>query len=62
MAAIVVEGDLLDQQTGAIGAGSGGLTTTDVEGIMLETLRSMDSPLRVVVVRYRALHWHPVSE
>jgi len=37
-----------------IGAGSGSLGPDDVERIMLDTLRSIDGPLRVVVVRYRA--------
>jgi O-acetyl-ADP-ribose deacetylase (regulator of RNase III) len=36
-----------------IGAGSGGLTTEEVERVMLDALRSIDSKLRVVVVRYR---------
>jgi O-acetyl-ADP-ribose deacetylase (regulator of RNase III) len=36
-----------------IGAGSGGLGAADVERIMLDTLGSIDGPLRVVVVRYR---------
>lgn len=37
-----------------IGAGSGGLSAAEVERIMLDTLRSIDSELRVIVVRYRA--------
>jgi len=37
-----------------IGAGSGGLTAATVENIMLDTLRSMDDKLRVLVVRHRA--------
>ena len=37
-----------------IGAGSGGLDAAEVESIMLETLRSIESELQVVVVRYRA--------
>lgn len=36
-----------------IGAGSGSLKPADAEAIMLETLRSIDSKVRVVVVRYR---------
>ena len=36
-----------------IGAGSGGLRDADVERIMLDALRSIDSPLQVIVVRYR---------
>ncbi|HTE56274.1 MAG TPA: macro domain-containing protein [Kofleriaceae bacterium] len=37
-----------------IGAGSGGLNAADVEGIMLDALRAIDTDVRVVVVRYRA--------
>jgi O-acetyl-ADP-ribose deacetylase (regulator of RNase III) len=36
-----------------IGAGSGGLGPEEVEAIMLDALRSTDSRLDVVVVRYR---------
>lgn len=39
--------------TPLIGAGSGGLRDADVEHIMLDALRSIDSALRVIVVRYR---------
>lgn len=37
-----------------IGAGSGGMTPDKVEALMLETLRAIESELRVVLVRYRA--------
>lgn len=36
-----------------IGAGSGGLPGPEVERIMVDTLRSIDSTLRVIVVRHR---------
>jgi O-acetyl-ADP-ribose deacetylase len=41
-----------------IGAGSGGLREADVEQLMLEVLGTIESALRVVVVRYRR---HPLK-